>query len=658
MLRTRGVPFGWRPRLRPAGRLAPVILGVALLVVACGNTAPAHTVRGGTVTFAELPADTPTYIFPMMPGAFFGNQNLYQFSNEFFLPLYWFGDHGQPVLNRQLSIANVPIFTDGNTVVDISLKHWRWSTRHPITARDVVMWMNLLSAATDPRAPVLGSTSLPGPGWGAAVAGGFPENVVSYAATGTYTLTMKLNASYNPTWFLYNELSQVFPLPRFAWDKLSAAGAVGNYDASAEARVPAPVSAGLPANSYIPADPGSATSGALGVAQFLNSQSENSASYDTNPLWQVVDGPFRLSQYTSSGYVKMVPNKGYSGTPKPTISAFVEEPFTSDTAEFDALRTGSLTIGYVPVQDLPQKAALERSQGYSFAPWYGFGFVYLPLNFTNPTSGPLLRQLYLRQALQSLINQPQDIKDFDAGYGNLENGPVPTYLPGNADESPLEARSLIYPYSPTRAVTLLRDHGWSVEPGGTSYCAHPGTGPGECGAGISLHQAASLPLLVTSGSVTTTNEMEALQSTWKLHAGIDVSISQEPFNQVISTMFNSCSYAHPCRGWTIVAGIAWTYSPDYLPTGGELFATGSSSNAGDYSSPTNDANIHETHVASSASAETKALFKYQDYLARNLPVLFLPDTPLQFTMYKSNLKGLVPQDVFDIIYPQDYYFGG
>ena len=450
----------------------------------------------------------------------------------------------------------------------------------------------------------------------------------------------------------------MFPLPRFAWDKLSAAGAVGNYDASAEARVPAPASAGLPANSYIPADPGTATSGALGVAQFLNSQSENSASYDTNPLWQVVDGPFRLSQYTSSGYVKMVPNKGYSGTPKPTISAFVEEPFTSDTAEFDALRTGSLTIGYVPVQDLPQKAALERSQGYSFAPWYGFGFVYLPLNFTNPTSGPLLRQLYLRQALQSLINQPQDIKDFDAGYGNLENGPVPTYPPGNADESPLEARSLIYPYSPTRAVTLLRDHGWSVEPGGTSYCAHPGTGPGECGAGISLHQAASLPLLVTSGSVTTTNEMEALQSTWKLHAGIDVSISQEPFNQVISTMFNSCSYAHPCRGWTIVAGIAWTYSPDYLPTGGELFATGSSSNAGDYSSPTNDANIHETHVASSASAETKALFKYQDYLARNLPVLFLPDTPLQFTMYKSNLKGLVPQDVFDIIYPQDYYFGG
>ena len=52
------------------------------------------------------------------------------------------------------------------------------------------------------------------------------------------------------------------------------------------------------------------------------------------------------------------------------------------------------------------------------------------------------------------------------------------------------------------------------------------------------------------------------------------------------------------------------------------------------------------------------MIRYQDFLARQLPAVWLPEVPLQLTMYKSNLKGLVPQDVYDIIYPQDYYFSG
>jgi len=35
----------------------------------------------------------------------------------------------------------------------------------------------------------------------------------------------------------------------------------------------------------------------------------------------------------------------------------------------------------------------------------------------------------------------------------------------------------------------------------------------------------------------------------------------------------------------------------------------------------------------------------------------MPDTPYQLTMYKSNLKGLLPQGVFDEIYPQLYSLG-
>ena len=648
---------GWL-RLRSL-KLVGLGLCLPILIAACGQaTTTSHARAGGVVTFAEQPNSPPNYILPMASGSYFSVVNLYTFSQNMYVPLYWFGNHGQPTLNRALSVANPPLFSDHNSVVTIDLKHWQWSDGAPITARDVVFWINLLSAVTDPAAPTVGSNSAPGPGWGAAIPGAFPENVVSYNATGTYTVQMKLNGSYNPTWFTYNELRQIYPIPQAAWDRLSSGGPVGDYDASAETRVLAPSSDHLPANSYVPANPGTASSGALGVAQFLNSQSQDLGTYTSNPLWKVVDGPFKLSQFTTSGFVKFVPNRGYSGSPKASISAFELEPFTTDTAEFDALHNGSLTIGYIPVQDLGQRANLEKTEGYSYSPWFDFGIVYFPYNFTNPTVGPIFRQLYFREAFQSLVNQKQYIKDFLGGIGTVGNGPVPEFPPHNPFESPLEAGGQVYPYDPARATALLASHGWKVKPGGTTVCGKPGSGAGDCGIGISAGQPLTFTLLYASGSTSLTNQMEAMQSTMKAEAGISLSLKTAPFAQVIGTAFNGCSYAKPCSGWQLADwGGGWVYGFDPLPTGGELFSTGASSNPGDYSNPVNDQNITATHTAPSYSAEIKDLFKYEDYLAQQLPVVWMPGQPTQLTMYKSDLRGVTPQDVYDKIYPQYYSFG-
>ena len=420
----------------------------------------------------------------------------------------------------------------------------------------------------------------------------------------------------------------------------------------------------MPANSnppcsgcYVPVNPGTATSGALGVAQFLNTQSQDVSTYASNPLWQVVDGPFRLSEFTPTGFVKMVPNRGYSGSPKPTISAFEEIPFTTDTAEFNALRSGSLTIGYIPPQDLAQRAALQEQQGYSYSPWYVFGVNIAPYNFTNQTVGPIFRQLYFRQAFQSLVNQPQYIKIFGAGVGTVDNGPVPTYPPHNPDASPLEANGQLYPYRPATAVKLLKDNGWTVNPGGISVCARAGSAAGDCGAGIKAGQPATFSLLYDSGSTQLTNEMEALQSTLKAAAGVNLTLSQAPFAQVLGVSFTGCTLAAPCNSWDIVdwgTSDTWTYT-GALPTGGVFFSPGGV-NAGDYADPANLANIAATHTAANQTAEVHALFKYQDYVAQQLPMLLLPNGPFQLTMYKSNLKGLVPQGIFSELYPQYYSF--
>lgn len=641
-----------------AWRIVVMALVGGLLATGCASTAGSSASgSGGVATFAEYPGTIPNYVFPMISGAYIDNANLYQFSNLLYPPLYWFGSGGQPVLNSSLSLAQPPVFSDNNSLVTITLKHWVWSNGKPITARDVVFWMNLLEAVTDPAIPSVGNSSRPGAGWGDYVPGAFPQNVISYSQTSTYSLQLRLNGSYNPTWFLFNELSQIVPIPQGSWDKVSLSGPVANYDSGAQRLIPAPASDGLPPGSYVPADPGTPTSGALGVAEFLNGQSEKLGAYSSNPLWKVVDGPFFMAQYNSNGFVKMVPNKQYSGTPKPSISAFELEPFTTDSSEFNALASGQVTIGYIPLTDLKDKTALERSKGYKLNPWYAFGFYYINFNFTNPAVGPVFDQLYIRQAMQSLINQPQYIKDFNAGFGTVENGPVPSYPPHNPYESRLTATGQVYPYDPAKAASLLREHGWTVVPGGTSYCSRAGTGIGECGRGIKTGQRAQFNLVFPSGITTTLDEMEAFQSALKKEAGIDITLSQSPGSTVIATILNGCTPSRPCSNWQIGEwGGDVTYGPDYFPTGGVLFSAGAGANGGDYSNLTNQRYIGATHTAATRAMELKALAEYQNFIARQLPVLFVPNLPEQFTMYKSSLKGLVPQGIYDQVTPQYYSF--
>ena len=100
------------------------------------------------------------------------------------------------------------------------------------------------------------------------------------------------------------------------------------------------------------------------VYTFLTAQSKIASTYATSPLWSVVDGPWKLSSFSTDGNVTMVPNKAYSGSPKPKLSAVKFVPFTSDTAEYTALKTGQVDVGYIPSQDLAQKPANSSAAGH------------------------------------------------------------------------------------------------------------------------------------------------------------------------------------------------------------------------------------------------------------------------------------------------------
>ena len=325
-------------RLSLKKRGATFVAGAAvasMVLAACGSgsssssssstTAAQTKIAGGTAYFAEGPGAPPNYIFPMTPGQFFSINNLAQFQILMYRPLYFFGVGQQAVINNSLSLANPPVYSNNNQTVTITLKPYVWSDGETVSARDVVFWMNLLKANTS--------------GWAAYVPGSFPDNVTSYQATSANTVVFNLNKSYNPTWFTYNELSQITPLP-MAWDKTAATDPT-----------PSPTAANLPDTT---------TAGAQAVYKFLDAQSRDLSTYGTNPIWQVVDGPWKLSSFTTQGKAVFVPNAKYSGPVKPSLSQFVELPFTTETAEFNVLSAGSgaITYGYIPVSDLAQKARI------------------------------------------------------------------------------------------------------------------------------------------------------------------------------------------------------------------------------------------------------------------------------------------------------------
>ncbi|MGA8426354.1 MAG: hypothetical protein WB801_02070, partial [Candidatus Dormiibacterota bacterium] len=161
--------------------VGPLVVAALLLTAASSMSADAKTTAktSSTVTWAELPSAPPEYISPLAGSAWFSVTNLSDFSEVMYRPLFWFGDNGQPKFNPALSIANAPVWSDNDQTATITMKHWVWSNGAPITARDVIFWMNLLEASVSPAAANVGSSSAPGPGWGAFVSGGFPNNVVS-----------------------------------------------------------------------------------------------------------------------------------------------------------------------------------------------------------------------------------------------------------------------------------------------------------------------------------------------------------------------------------------------------------------------------------------------------------------------------------------------
>jgi hypothetical protein len=98
-------------------------------------------------------------------------------------------------------------------------------------------------------------------------------------------------------------------------------------------------------------------------------------------------------------------------------------------------------------------------------------------------------------------------------------------------------------------------------------------------------------------------------------------------------------------------GLGWSYVPDYLPTGDELFQTGSLGNTGQYSNATDDSLIKQTL----ASSNMHFMWKWENYLTAQLPVVFQPDAPAALVESIDSLH-IGTQSPTLAINPEYWYF--
>jgi peptide/nickel transport system substrate-binding protein len=559
---------------------------------------------GGVVTFAESVGYAPTWILPFYTGAFFTIQEQGWFESLMWPPLYNQANGQSPAVNYAQSLGNPPVYSDNDTVVTLTIKHWKWSDGTPVTARDLVFWLNILKANKSQ--------------WADYTPGQFPDNVTSIKVVNPYELQMKLNKSYGPAFFTGNELSQITPIPQHVWDKTSATGAVGNYDET--------------------------TAGARAVLSYLDTQSKDIQTYATNPLWQTVDGPFKLSGYTLSGKVTFVPNKNYSGPDKPKISEFVEVPFTSQDAEYDAVRAGNLTVGYLPPTDYSTVPAIKQD-GYNIAPWEVYGFNSLFVNFNNPTLGPAFRQLYIRQSLQYLLDQQLQISKVYSGYAQPDYGMV---VNGPATEEQAEPDA--YPYNPAKAKALLVAHGWDVKPGGTTTCASPGTAANECGAGIKAGFPLTINLLIYSGAQQQSIAMTSYK-TVAATVGIDIKLVN---NVNVFAAAPACTASQSDCSWQLADWGGGVYTPpNGYPVEAGYTDCGGNNNHENYCDPAQD----KLDAAAADGAATQADYNsWEQFVTQQLPMIWQPNADFEVLAVKSNLSGPIPANTTLSVFPQSWYF--
>jgi peptide/nickel transport system substrate-binding protein len=626
-----------------------VVLATGILVGASSSGAATHPRASTTLNVAFEPDAQPTSVFPFDTAAQCTTDNI-DYWNLMYRPGYWFGLGASVTEQPALSSFNSPTITtsDGKTTASFTIKPWVWSdgngpdaSTETLDAQTVAFWLNMDKAESATSGGAADEACDYTPGMG------LPDQVANITYSGSAIpgtgneVSIMFTTTLNPRFLLYNELSQIQPMP-VAWDTTTSGGAPGSGGCSSEAFASV-------------TDHGS--DACATVFKYLNNLPGSDA------LWDWSDGPYRQQVF---GYAPGLPgvrnfiqvaNTNYSGSPKPSGALTIDYfPYTSVTPEVHDLQNGTLDLGYLGSNNVSRSPGagkaghilLPRLTKYKAVGSVLWGIYYWSINFgtkysTSPETGaspPVwvdeLNQTYIRGAIQQSINQADVIARVDDGYATPTISAIPMF-PTNPYMSGLKNP---YPFSVKEAKRRLTAHHWKIVHGvQTCQVTNCGTTQYPIAMGSKLRFTLIFPTGVPSSTLQVTEE----QATMK-RAGVVITP-----RWALDTVQQSCGV----RGWELCGYGGWIYTPDYYPEGSQLFLTGAASNVGGYSDPIMDALIHATDFGdlTLSQVDPASHTSYAQYSATSVPVIWQP-TPTSFEVEARSVVGSQPPSPLEDFNPE------
>ena len=301
----------------------------------------------------------------------------------------------------------------------------------------------------------------------------------------------------------------------------------------------------------------------------------------------VSTGPYKVAEFVPGNYVRLVPNEYYWGeTPK--LAGIVFKIIPDANTQVAQLLAGQLDLVnrlspalLAGVENNPELEVLRQSQNLYF---------WIALNqdderFTDPK---------VRQALLMAVDRQAMIDAILEGYGTVATGPIAPLL-GAIYTSDVPA----YPYDPEGAKALLAEAGWT-----------PGTD------GILEKDGQRLAIAMPTGQFGDLVPATLLVQQYWEDIGVEANVEVIEWNAYIQQVVVSRDYEGTLAWWSQPP------TPDVTPYY-SCEARTSGNNIPNYCSEDLDGLMAEGRRALTAEDQAAAYGAMQQYLAEELPYLFL-----------------------------------